>query len=202
MSMAGTDRCQFLELPAEIRELIYGWALKSDKPTVTFLLDYHQRDVYTEGVQPALTRVSKQVRKESLPVFYASNDFVLHTGDPKASQTRKWLRCIETRLPLLRHMSFWVRYVTLTNDRSEVTGAIELSLVRELTNGHVYWENDRWRWLTVTRQPTDVWKDASFLSHILMLKNMDEPHSFESAEGMSGLISDLRSLYTQEKMAY
>lgn len=53
------------ELPAEIRNIIYRFVLEPQKPSL------HR------PVEPSLTRVSRLVRKESLPIFYTINSFHL-----------------------------------------------------------------------------------------------------------------------------
>src|ERR1700761_2254315 len=85
-------RSHFLELPAEIRDYIYEFALTSGKPLVAFRLDEYQRDSYEEATQPPLTRVNRQIRDESLPIFYQSNDIVLHNDSSKGGNTRRWLQ--------------------------------------------------------------------------------------------------------------
>ena len=52
--------------------------------------------------QPDLTRVCRQVRDDTLPMFYGSNHFVLD-GDCYGTSYRKWLRVIGPRnVALLR----------------------------------------------------------------------------------------------------
>jgi hypothetical protein len=46
--------------------------------------------------QPDLTRVCRQVRNDTLPMFYGSNHFVLN-GDYDWTSCRKWLRVIGPR---------------------------------------------------------------------------------------------------------
>lgn len=71
-----------LRLPGELRISIYEYALQepelylenwistSRAPVGKALLDRKR------GAQPGITRVSKQVRAETLPVFYSINTFV------------------------------------------------------------------------------------------------------------------------------
>ncbi|KAJ9619591.1 hypothetical protein H2203_008371 [Taxawa tesnikishii (nom. ined.)] len=59
---------QFQKLPLELRLMVYEYSmsrLTDDKHTIS---DY---------IQPAVTRVSRMIRNESLPVFYAINRFAL-----------------------------------------------------------------------------------------------------------------------------
>lgn len=63
--------CALLELPAELRVLIYHFAVVSDQP----LRVLSTRD----AAQPALTQTCRQTRKESLPIFYGRNYFRIDT---------------------------------------------------------------------------------------------------------------------------
>ncbi|KAK5015100.1 hypothetical protein LTR60_003035, partial [Cryomyces antarcticus] len=65
----------FLMLPAEIRNVIYLLALVNDGDIYVCSVDSFRAQVS----QPALTRVSRQIRKECLPVFYGCNRFRILT---------------------------------------------------------------------------------------------------------------------------
>lgn len=77
----------FKKLPAEVRESIYGYVLKSDKPIWPQLCDasfdrmeakFHDSNNNAHDATfrlMSLTRASKRLRKESLPVFYSVNSF-------------------------------------------------------------------------------------------------------------------------------
>lgn len=146
------SQCRLLDLPAELRDTIFEYALTADKPLVSFRLDNYQRESYQEATQPPLTRVNRQIRQESLPIFYQNNYVVLHAEAPKIDDTQRWLECIESKIALIQRMSFWIRYVTLTNDRSAGSGAISISIRR--SKAHPIWLVDEdWRWVTVTRRP-------------------------------------------------
>lgn len=191
---------RLLNLPPEIRDLIFEFALTSSKPMVAFRLDDYQRQSYEEAVQPALTKVSGQVRKESLPIFYDCNDVVLHTELSKTADTHRWLRCIEHRLPMLNRVSLWVRYVTLTNEVSPSNGAISISMQRTKPDG-VWIVDDDWKWITVTRKPAVAHRDAKFLVGELRRMLLEDPGCVESADGFVGLMSDLKMFYIKEKMS-
>ena len=91
-------RFRLLDLPQEIRDLIYEFAVTSSKPIVAFRLDEYQRPSYQEAIQPPLTRSNRQIRRESLPIFYDCNDIVLHTEGSKMHDTQRWLYCIEPQI--------------------------------------------------------------------------------------------------------
>jgi len=84
------DRSRFLALPAELRDMIYHFALTLffREPEGEYQVDMEKfvwrsppdpEKVLIEGSKPillpALTRVSSQVRRESLAVFFGRNNF-------------------------------------------------------------------------------------------------------------------------------
>lgn len=190
-----------LELPAEIRHMILEFALLSEKPTVTFRLDRYQKDGYREASQPSLTRVNRQVRQESLKIFYETNDFIFHTEGPKWVDARKWLKCYEPYLPSLLKVSFWIRYATLANDPREANGAMSIQMQRS-NNKDAWQASNTWKWVTVTRKPQEVEHDAQFLIAKLDELLGSEEHDITTAEGFLGVMADLRLLYIQEKMSW
>ncbi|KAK5732233.1 hypothetical protein LTR17_010679 [Elasticomyces elasticus] len=103
----GVRPLQFLELPREIRNLIYEYAVKfygrQGRDTIRLGASSSKllcSDILS-AVQPAITRVSRQLRKDTLPMFYNVNNFAVKTLDRHApairdgsSQVCRWLRCI------------------------------------------------------------------------------------------------------------
>lgn len=70
-----------LDLPAELRNSIYRYALVHTSSI----------DVDATGLQePALLSVSKQVRKETAPVFWAENSFRVITVDYNITTYMQW----------------------------------------------------------------------------------------------------------------
>ena len=200
LSYSRPRRSCLLELPAEIREAIFEFALMSEKPLVTFRLDAYQRDDYQEASQPALTRVNRQIRLESLPVFYNSNNINLSTEEPKATDTQRWLECIEVHLPRLLAVSFWIRYVALPDARTEASGAICISLSR--SRADIVWiVHEEWRWLTPTRKPNGVEMDAEFLLQETNKILYESPYCLDCAEGFVAAMTDLKAVYTRTKKA-
>lgn len=91
-----------MKLPAELRNYVYELVFTAAGPRELFILIERQfeRDV----AQPAITRSSRKLRQDSLPVFYRKPGFVLNLNygvySPKhAVVTAKWLRALvpETR---------------------------------------------------------------------------------------------------------
>ena len=194
------SRSRLLNLPPELQDLIFGFAVTLEKPVVTFRLDEYQKNGYQEAIQPALTRVNRQTREQSLPLFYELNDFILHAETPKIVDTRRWLQCVRSYLPRLLKLSLWIRYVTLTNDRSASNGAIAVSLRRSKSDEQWKVDNE-WKWITVTRPPQLLASDAKFLARGLDRMLTESPDCLDSVEGMLGVMTDLKLFYIKEKMS-
>lgn len=64
---------EFLALPAEIRNMIY-W--------IVLVKTHSHPSVHFRFRQPPLTLVNKQIRSESLPVFYGNGQFKIYFGRP------------------------------------------------------------------------------------------------------------------------
>jgi hypothetical protein len=177
------------KLPPEIRATIFEYTLTRHQ-LLTFRLDRFQREYYIPATQPALTRVSRQLRSESLPIFYESNDFVIHTESPQTLDARRWLEHNRTYLPLLRRISFWLRYVPF--------GAIQVTITR--ARKHDPWKvGDRWKWITVVREPPGLTDDVAYL--LEKLRELVPLVSEEDAgpEDYFGMVSQLRKEYVRMK---
>ena len=197
---AKQSRCRLLDLPPEIRDIIYEYSLASEKTVVTFRLDSYQRDSYDEATQPALTMVSRQVRRESLPVYFACNRIALHTEGSKAHDARRWLSCNEDHLPKLLRVALWIRYVSLTNDHAASHGALGILLHRFATESH--WQvESRWSWITVMRKPAALEDDAEFLIQRSTALLADERTACTSAESFANMMTELRTLYVEKKVS-
>lgn len=193
-------RSRLLDLPAELRTHIFELSVTSDKTIVTFRLDDYQQDTLQEATQPALTRVSRQLRHESLLLFYSCNSFVLHTEGTKAEQGYRWARCNGRYLAELTSVDVWQRFVSLTNARTESNGALAVSLKRAKA-GDPWAVGDRWDWITVTRRPSGVSLDANFIMGSLRRLLADNPALVDTPDDLCATVSDLRSLYVKEKMS-
>ena len=83
----------FTELPAEIRNRIYELSLP--KKTDELIVSTPFRDVaMTLATQPALTRVSRQVRYETLKMFYKNSTFVAYIDDFNFARLAHWAHCV------------------------------------------------------------------------------------------------------------
>ena len=119
---------KFMELVPELREHIYSFALASDRAILPHLCDstlkFHDDNTPQQHGAISkllnLTRVSKQVRDESLPIFYSTNTFMV--GKDTA-----------TYFARLEHLGRfqWIRHVQFVVDtRKEASAAM---IFRNLT---------------------------------------------------------------------
>lgn len=84
-----------LDLPAELRDYIYSFVVAKTTNTITMLFDYRCYLDEISASQPALSRVNKQLRHETLATFYASNTFNAQLDNAADLATAKrWLRAI------------------------------------------------------------------------------------------------------------
>lgn len=69
------------------------------------------------------------------------------------------------------------------------------------TKGADWQIDESWRWITVVRKPSELEGDAKFI--LEKLKDMAPEISKETAipDDYAALMTDLRSLYIQEKMS-
>ncbi|KAK0945445.1 hypothetical protein LTR29_003050 [Friedmanniomyces endolithicus] len=156
-----TKRCRLFGLPPELRILIFEYALTSDKTVVTFRLDDYQRASLQEAVQPALSRVSRQLRLETLPVWFGCNILILHTEDAKGRDSIRWLAYNKLHLAKIKRVSVWVRRVSRTTGQSS-HGALGINLYRHATDDS--WQaSGSWDWITVVRKPLGLEADAEAL---------------------------------------
>lgn len=71
-----------LKLPAEIRVLIWEYALH----------EAGRIEVTTHLRQPPLLRTCKQIRRETVDIWYTENDFHIHIHDLDAAISNAWAR--------------------------------------------------------------------------------------------------------------
>ena len=85
LSREGQDTT-FLDLPAEMRNEIYGYAIPCQQ-----LIAVNHTQPYL--LEPNLLAVNRQVRSETLPFFYGENDFQIQGSSPAV----KFLRSLSTQ---------------------------------------------------------------------------------------------------------
>ena len=187
-----------LALPPELREQIFSYAVFSSKPTVTFRLDKYQRETYEQASQPPLTRVSRQIRRESLPLYFENNAFVFHTEGLKAEDAARWLTHNSLHLSKLGCVKVWVRYVG-SSERAPASGALEVEIRHDVRSGR-WVVGEQWKWITVVRKPAGVEWDGrglvTFLGQLVGGRGRGEME----AEEWVGVLADLKMLYVKDKM--
>ncbi|KAI6912490.1 hypothetical protein D0867_15750 [Hortaea werneckii] len=204
-------RCLLLELPPELRDLIYEYTLQSESPSnqmITSKLDPYQRDTLTQAVQPSLLLTNRQIRLESPGIFYRSQTFILHCEGTKADDARRWLVSNEPHLRKIRQIELWIRYTTPANRFTSSNGALGILLHRDPhdeknnSGGGGGWKvrDDGWRWITVVRKPGNLENDAGFLIREVRRLLEEEWPGKLTAAGLFGVMSDLREGYVKERM--
>jgi hypothetical protein len=194
-STTQTTKPHLLALPPELREQIFSHAVTSPKQTVTFRLDKYQLETYDQARQPLLTLVNKQIRRETLPLYYGNNDFVLHTEGLKSEDAARWLRSNEIHLSRLGCVKVWVRYVG-SNERTPGSGALEVECRHDVRSGKLV-VGEEWRWITVVRRPEGVEWDGKLL--VTFLGQLVGGRS-RGEMGAEDVLRGLRGLYVKDKM--
>ncbi|KAF1970256.1 hypothetical protein BU23DRAFT_570854 [Bimuria novae-zelandiae CBS 107.79] len=112
---------KFMKLPRELRDCIYTVVLQSDKPivphlcnakggvkdeTIRFHDDSNRGDHNAVYKSLAVTRVSRQVRAESLPIFYGENTFDTVDDTPTYFSRLQMLG----RFHMIRNVNFTVQF--------------------------------------------------------------------------------------------
>jgi hypothetical protein len=191
-----------LTLPFELRTQIFLHALSHPPHLVTFPPDHVQAQYYTAALPlPALTRVSKQIRHETLPLYFQANTFILHTEEPKFLDAKAWLRAGITQrfLADLRSVEVWVRYVPLGGARGALGGGcFGVRVGRERKGGRWRVEEGGVRWVTVTRRPVDWEGDVKGLVRGFgeALGGLEE----EGAEEWIAVLEGVRDGYCRRKV--
>ncbi|GAB7337642.1 hypothetical protein MBLNU457_g2937t1 [Dothideomycetes sp. NU457] len=115
--------CHFLRLPAELRTIIYEYALYewALRPGTKVCVYNHSEKTYYGNesyIQPKFTRVNQQIRAEALPMFYGMYTFVLYcegpshfiswqlglNGRPPKPHCWEWITSNHVHLQELRHI--------------------------------------------------------------------------------------------------
>lgn len=102
-----------MDLSQELRDYTFSFILIKPQNTITMLSNAHCFQSEVSASQPALSKVSKQLRAEALPIFYNSNVFLAEISDAEDLETAKnWLAAIgDENVRHLRHlvMSGWTK---------------------------------------------------------------------------------------------
>lgn len=193
-----SQRSTLMSLPLELRQSIFSYALTSDKPLVTFHLDEYQREVYEEASQPALLSVSKQVRAESLLLYYQSNHFIFHSEGKKADDAEQWLQYALPYLHRLGSIVFWLRCMARAPYSAGPQGAIAIRM-RYAVRTDCWNVADEWSWVSTVRQPEATDTDAEFLVNTLRQLMSAQPRLL-SVDFVANIMKQLRKQYIDYKI--
>ena len=83
----------FMDLPAELRNRIYEHVLASSQDQLIIATPFRD-ELMSFGAQPGITRVSKQVRFETLEMFYTNSTFVAYIQDVDFDPLVDWVNSI------------------------------------------------------------------------------------------------------------
>lgn len=135
-----------LDLPKELRDQIVSSILIKPQNTITMLSNSHCFQSEVSASQPAISKVSKQLRAETLPIFYSSNLFLAELSDPADLATAKnWLAAIgDGNVRHLRHLvlSGWTKVERHEHGRLGWQYRY-IRLVFDLRDGQLMLENDQ-----------------------------------------------------------
>ncbi|KAK4548343.1 hypothetical protein LTR36_010213 [Oleoguttula mirabilis] len=85
----------FTELSAELRNRIYGYAFANGgREDALLVVSPFIDDAMTLARQPAITKLSQQIRAESLAMFYDSNKFVAYIRAYDFRELCQWVKCV------------------------------------------------------------------------------------------------------------
>ncbi|KAK5013629.1 hypothetical protein LTR60_003383, partial [Cryomyces antarcticus] len=94
----------FLKLPAELRNLVYRFVLVFQE---RIAFHHEHATAMAQSSQPPLTKVSRQIRAESLPVFYGGNWFECGRFFASFLNLLGWFKAIGNHnCALIRHVVF------------------------------------------------------------------------------------------------
>lgn len=134
-----------LNLPRELRDEILSYILIKPQNTITMLSNSYCYRSEVSASQPAVSKVSKQLRAETLPVFYNSNVFLAELSDPDDLRTAKsWLSAIgASNVEHLRHLvlSGWTKVDHYAGGRQGWLYRY-VRVVFDLREGEIVLEND------------------------------------------------------------
>ncbi|KAM3417274.1 hypothetical protein BST61_g5530 [Cercospora zeina] len=112
------ENSPFGKLSAELRNNIYKLVLEADKPLAVCS---QSPDLYT-AAQPPITRVCRQIREETLQMFYHSNTFAaeimsdIHWNSSpdddviqRADEIEEWFDCMSSKyLDTIQHLCLMI----------------------------------------------------------------------------------------------
>ncbi|KAK4539279.1 hypothetical protein LTR36_000833 [Oleoguttula mirabilis] len=136
-----------LDLPAELRNQIYRYVVLTEseirpKPWPSHLGDLQLQNASSSMQEPALARVNRRLRSESLSIYYGENTFRFDSD--RAAEFQRWSRAIGSNVRFLRMvwLDHWVLQTSLVL-RQEGWRMQKCHTVVELQlDGSIYWNHD------------------------------------------------------------
>ncbi|KAF2704480.1 hypothetical protein K504DRAFT_461241 [Pleomassaria siparia CBS 279.74] len=122
---------KFMELPGELRDRTYSFLVVSDKPLWPILCDRGPGIKFHDGNERlgrchAITFVSKQLREESMSIFYTQNTFVFGIDTPAYFEHLTYLG----RFHMIHHVTMPIAF------REESIGAKHMHDIRQAIMEH------------------------------------------------------------------
>lgn len=115
----------FTDLPPEIRNRMYSDALPSEGQDLIVASPFYD-EAMTLAAQPAITRASRQLRSETLKMFYSTCTFVAYIKDFDFLRLIHWAQCITSSTSQLPKITVHVKLLTRLHCMYEL-----LELVRD-----------------------------------------------------------------------
>ncbi|KAK6416596.1 hypothetical protein LTR95_017439 [Oleoguttula sp. CCFEE 5521] len=162
-------------LPKELRIQIYE-----------YYCSYFERDVLYAPAQPPLTRVSRQLRREVLPVFYSRCIFNLHVAQPLTAPTchivAETVTFFETmgpdHLALMRNIQLCINFdheVPPEQSQASLEFVEECADIRLAQDGCLYelevdvsgHEKSQLHWELENERPGPYWKDFKVFKRVI-----------------------------------
>lgn len=105
-------KCSFLDLPPEIRNIIYQELAQAQaKHVKTFIIQAETCQFSRSAVQAgALTRTNRQLRQESLPILYHGFDMDIYTATDQDRRLAKYWAERVTEATLLKTIDIYTLY--------------------------------------------------------------------------------------------
>lgn len=131
------QRIPFTNLPPEIRNYIYELVLCSKEKDFIIAAPFYD-ELMSLGDQPPITQVARQLRSETLGIFYHDNTFIAYINNFDFTNLVRWAKCITSspsapavrvKVKLRDHIRCAYQLVDLVRAWRDINGAnIHLSI--------------------------------------------------------------------------
>jgi hypothetical protein len=186
-------------LPVEIREYIF-------KLVVTSYPEDDYNDYHYPATTPAITSVSRLVRRELLQSFLKHNHFAFPTSFDSTTidNPLKWLYGMRPHLPKIHQITFFVNHWARdSSSMGDISVTIRHDPTRDCwkTTCEDDWSVDKAEWRK--REPEDrkaLERDGNLLCGLMRTMVEGRSRDYLTTEYLMWLMYDARMLYTAEKM--